>query len=525
MVTPTARAGRSAEETVPPALWRAAAALFLSLLVAKCVLAANLELFGDGAFYWLEAQHPALSYSDVPFLTPALVALGTEVAGNTPFGVRWPFLAAGSLLPFAVYWVARPLTGGRDAVLAAIFAMLLPVPALMGLLAIPDVPLLLLQVLCFGALERAMRRDGIGWWVVAGLSAALAFNAHYRFAFFGLGALLYLLATQAGRARLRRPGPWTALAIAAFGALPVLWFNLAHDLAGVSFHFVDRHPWQFDPEGLLYLVEQAIWVTPLMFAALAATLWRVARAAIGGDGPAGLAAAMAVAYLAPFTALSPWAVAGNTTTGHWAIFAYVALLPWLPGALRAIRGSGAAGRVFAWAVPASAAAFLILALFSITLTARYEHVPASLRGLATDKLSGWEHLAEDLQARLAATPEARGTILVNRYDTAAQLAFWLNRPSGIYNIDNNKVFRRGRAAQRAIWGFDIAGLRHDRPGGDVFIVIEGHDPPGALGPFCELFDEVRPLGGFTLFDGERRYGYYLGRGLRAEAAAPGVCER
>lgn len=525
MATSVAQLSRSAADTVPAALWCAAAALFLPLFLVKSLLAAELELFGDGAFYWLEAQYPALSYSDVPFLTPALVAIGTEVAGNTPFGVRWPFLAVGSLLPLAVYWVARPLTGRRDAVLAAMFSMLIPVPALLGLLAIPDVPLLLLQVLCFGALERAVRQESLGWWVVTGLIAALALNAHYRFAFFGLGALLFMLTARSGRAMLVTPAPWVALALAGFGALPVLWFNISNDLAGVAFHFVDRHPWQFNPEGLLYLFEQAVWVTPLLFAAFAAALWRVTENAMAGDPPAHLAAAMAFAYLAPFTALSPWAVAGNTTTGHWAIFAYVALLPWLPGTLRAIKARGPGGRVFAWSVPASAAALLFLALKSITLTAFYERVPTALRGFATDKLSGWEQLADDIERRLVATPEAGGTIVTNRYDTAAQIAFWLERPSGIYNIDDLKIFRRGRAAQRAIWGFDIAGLRRDRPGGAAFIVIEGHDPPGALGPFCELFDEVRPLGRFSLFEGERRYGYYLGLGLRDKAGAPGVCIR
>ena len=33
---------------------------------------------------------------------------------------------------------------------------------------------------------------------------------------------------------------------------------------------------------------------------------------------------------------------------------------------------------------------------------------------------------------------------------------------------------------------------------------------------CELFERLHPLDGIELFDAERRYAFYLGKGIRAE---------
>ena len=44
-------------------------ALWALLLLVKIVLAAQLPLFVDEAFYWQEGQHLAWAYSDLPGLT------------------------------------------------------------------------------------------------------------------------------------------------------------------------------------------------------------------------------------------------------------------------------------------------------------------------------------------------------------------------------------------------------------------------------------------------------------------------
>ena len=112
-----------------------AIAVALSL---KVVVASQLQLFGDEAFYWWEAQHPAAAYSDLPFATSALVSLGTSILGDSFLGVRLFFLLLGGLLPVAVFLLAHPIVGKRDACWAALASLILPMGGTLGLLAIPS---------------------------------------------------------------------------------------------------------------------------------------------------------------------------------------------------------------------------------------------------------------------------------------------------------------------------------------------------------------------------------------------------
>ncbi|PJA39208.1 MAG: hypothetical protein CO182_09605, partial [Lysobacterales bacterium CG_4_9_14_3_um_filter_62_6] len=66
-------------------------ALCLQSLV-KLLLAAQLPLFGDEAFYWQESRALAWSYTDVPPLTALLIAFGTTLGGDSLLGLRWLFL-------------------------------------------------------------------------------------------------------------------------------------------------------------------------------------------------------------------------------------------------------------------------------------------------------------------------------------------------------------------------------------------------------------------------------------------------
>ncbi|MEM9476111.1 MAG: glycosyltransferase family 39 protein [Pseudomonadota bacterium] len=506
----TQAAGDARAGTVPPTLWVAAACLYVGLVAAKVYLGARLDLFGDGAFYWLESRHPAISYSDVPFLAPLMVGLGTALLGDTVLGARSLFIVVGSTLPFALYWMARPLVGHRDAVIAAIFSLLIPVPGTLGLLVIPDVPLLILSVLTLGALERATRTGMLSWWVLTGIFAACAFNAHYRFVFFALAAFLYLILTPGGRAQWRHRGLYIATAIAALGLVPVLWFNLSNRLAGVAFHFVGRHPWQFDPEGLVYLLTQLVWVTPLIFLTVAVTLWHLIQQARSGDDRSALMVAFPVAYLVPFVVLSPWAVGGNSTTAHWSLFAYMPLLVYVAPTLRQL--SQRFGR-WTWLVPASGAMFMALTVASVTLTAHYPTISETARRFATDKMSGWPDVGAAMEARLAAHPElAEGLVVADNYYLATQLAHTTKRTSGLYNLDNHKIYRHGRAVQRAIWGFGERGLRTDHVGKQALVVFEIAGARPAR--FCRVFETLTPIDTFELFEGERRYRFFIGGPIR-----------
>ncbi|MCR9150760.1 MAG: glycosyltransferase family 39 protein [Rhodobacteraceae bacterium] len=498
--------------------------LFAAVQATKLWLAARLDLHPDEAFYWLEAQYPAISYSDVPVLTPLLVGLGTLLAGDTALGVRLAFLALGALIPLAVYRVAR-LFGDRAAAWrAATLALAVPLLSIMGLLAVPDVPMILLSIISLGLFTRAVRVPSTGRWVALGLVAALACNAHYRFAFVMLGGLFYLLFSARGRAALALPGPWIAVVLVLLGLLPVLLFNLGNDLAGVRYHFADRHPWTFDAEGLWYLPEQALVVTPVVFAALAWAAWRALARGIAGGGDDALLLWFAAAGVLSFAAMKPWSVGGTAFTVHWPVFGYVPLLILLGLAL-----AGTARWIGA-AVIGSGLAIVAALLGFLALSTVYDRLPVSMRGLATAKLSGWDRLATAVEALATQEPDAAATVVTDRVTTLTYVAFGLGRSRGVYTIDDRPLGEvRGRAKQVAIWRLNEAGLRADRAGQDAILVIETRRMADETARLCAIFAQVEPRDRVRRDSDGRSFEILLGRSIRPEpgqgaaAGPPGLC--
>ena len=200
------------------------------ILALKLVLAFALDLYSDEIFYWQASTKPALAYSDLPFMAALLAGTGTALLGDTALGVRALFLAMGTSIPLLVYWIARPLMPARQALEAAGLALCMPLCAFLGLLAVPDVPLLFFGLLMTGFLERATRLGTLPYWMATGTMAALGVSTHYRFAPLLLGAFVYMLAFRELRRYWRQPGIWIAAFILLIGLYPMLAFNLSNQL-------------------------------------------------------------------------------------------------------------------------------------------------------------------------------------------------------------------------------------------------------------------------------------------------------
>src|SRR5215218_5451873 len=122
----------------PPAWSRAGPGLSrggLRALVAAFALTAALRfaamalvpLSPEEAYYWLYAQHPALSYFDPPPMVAWVIRAGTAVFRDTEFGVR----VVGNLLMVGaslfLYVFGRMWFGRAAGLLAALSLHVLPV--------------------------------------------------------------------------------------------------------------------------------------------------------------------------------------------------------------------------------------------------------------------------------------------------------------------------------------------------------------------------------------------------------------
>ena len=508
---------------------------FLTIALLKLLFAAMLDLYSDEIFYWQASTRPALAYSDLPFMAALLSGSGTFLFGPSAFAVRSLFLLLGSAIPFIVYWVALPLMPRQQAREAAALTLCLPLGAFLGLLAVPDVPLLFFGLLLAGCLERATRLDSLKFWVATGLVAALGVSTHYRFALYIVAAFSYLLVFPDQRRHWKTLGLWIAVALLVLGLYPAVAFNLGNQLSGIDYHLLERHPWEFQIEGLLHPLKQAVLVTPLLYMALLYTLLVLLRQARKGDSRRGLFALLALVNLSVYLVLAPWTDSTRTSI-QWPLSGYLPLLLFLPETLKELHtklgnrfGTTAATRLLILAVgigfTGSVAALLGVGSQSLQDQLR----PLVGRGVLSNKMAGWSELGSHVSAFLNRNEMSDVTLIVtDNYYTGAQLELSLQNDVRIYNIDDDKAARDGRAFQYVLWGNNQDGLSAEVGDSALFITEDSTltvpDKIKALTRACTQFERLTFVEQLILFDGEKSFSFYHGHNVGGGSATH-VCPR
>ena len=420
--------------------------LWSAVLLAKLIIAARLPLFVDEAFYWQEGHHLAAAYSDLPGMTAWLARLGVMLGGEHALALRMPFLLMAAWVPWLVVHIATREFGERAGWQAGGLAILLPLAGTLGLLALPDVAMALATLLCVDAGARLLR--GVDAFAVSELVLGLAIGAlsHYRFAaVIGVG-FVALLSLPGGRRALRDVRVWSAIALGAAAWVPLLLWNLHNADAGLRFQLVDRHPWAFHADGVLFVGIQALFATPLLFCALLLAGWRERKAQ---------PAARYFAYLGGWVVLGFFVLGffadSERVSFHWPLPGYLALLPLVPAVLsRWPRWLRAA----TWSL-AGIGLGVLLGFYAAVSVPRVRALAAAEK-LYPYNFAGWETLADATRKRLDAMPP--GTILLaDSFKVGAELGFALHRPD-IPVLDHPINHKHGRAPQLQLWG-----LRH--PGG------------------------------------------------------------
>lgn len=491
--------------------------LWSVLLAAKLVLAARLPAFGDEAFYWWESRHPAWAYSDLPGLTAWLIGLGTGVAGQTPFGMRWPFLLVGAACPLLVVRIARRWGDAALGWRAGSWSLLLPLFAALGVLALPDVPLTLAGLLCLDALASLQRRVDAPAAAQLALGLALGALAHYRFVvLLGAGGLWSLLDPR-GRALLADRRMWAALLVGLLAWWPLLGFNLEHGGAGLRFQLLDRHPWAPHVEGLAQPLLQALAVTPVLYALLLAVLLHAWRRRGDASGPWRMVLGTSGILLAGLW-LSALFTDADRVSFHWPLLAYLPLIALLPGWLDA--------RNARWLprLAASVAALGVIALFGWLAATSAAAGRAWLAGspLYPDNFAGWDRAHAEAVRRLEQAP-ADTVLVADNFMLAAQLSLAFEDKRAVYSLAHPLNSKHGRALQIALWGMDADSLAAAVPDAPRLLVIEdgalrGRERLAWYQTLCSQLGEPGPFTTAWADGGAKRFLF-----ATADPAGQGAC--
>jgi hypothetical protein len=507
------RERRMANRHAEPVFW----SLWAFLLLVKLWLASVLPLFGDEAFYWLESRHLAPAHDDVPALTPWLIALGTGLFGDSWLAVRLPFLLIGA---FTAWWLAHCATTafGREAgAWAGILAMLLPLFAVNGLLALPDVPLTLAVLCCAESLRRLNVSAGEWGGSLLAIGLALGWLSHYRFAIAFAAGGAWLLLDPAGRALLRRPALWAwGLLGSGIGLAPLLWHHWRNQGGGFGFQFVDRHPWTFQADGLADPLLQAVVSTPGLYVLLLLALgWAWRRRHDVSVSPLLWSAAW---ILLVFMLLAPF-VDTERSRLHWPLPGWL-LLAMLAGPMLA-RASARAWR----GVIAAATLAALMVVAGLVWLALAAIAPQHLAATAAypGNFVGWPEISRRVGAELDALP-ADTVVAADNFMLAAQLSFALGGRE-VFSLDHPANTKHGRQGELGRFGLDQAALRAAVGQRPLLLVLDEdasrlRQRPDWFRGICEQFPSAVMHFELPIHHGRKRFFGYLQSPAAAAACVP-----
>jgi dolichol-phosphate mannosyltransferase len=299
--------------------------LGLSLLL-RLLAMQGVVLVPEEAYYWMYAQHPALSYFDHPPMVAWVIRAGTWVFGDTEFGVR----IAGNLLMCAasvlLYLSGRMWFGRRAGVIAAAALVVLPAYFATGFIATMDAPLVFFWTACLLGVSLALRTDRPAWWYLAGAAMGAAMLSKYTGVFLGVGGVLAVMGVPRYRRHLRTVHPYLATLLALVIFAPVIVWNAQHDWASFRFQSIGRFGgFGLDiAKPLRFVGMQLMVATPVL---LLGALWLPARLLRRWRRPTAARWWIAACFGMPLLVVMAYNSLSHSIHINWTLPAYLSLMP------------------------------------------------------------------------------------------------------------------------------------------------------------------------------------------------------
>ena len=214
-------ASESRPNTLATALW-----LLAGVTVFRLWYSVYLGLAADETYYWMWSRHLAASYTDKGPVIAWLIAAGTWVCGDTPFGIRWLGVLISTGTGWEVFRLARRLYGDRIALWALLVASVIPLFAVGSILMTIDTPSVFCWVWAANVFLTALETGKVRHWFGLGLVIGLGFLAKFTNGVQLACLALFLLWSAPHRRFLFSRQSLALLVAFTLCSLPIIWWNM-----------------------------------------------------------------------------------------------------------------------------------------------------------------------------------------------------------------------------------------------------------------------------------------------------------
>ena len=498
----------AAKETPPASRreWCLVAAIALASLAVRLPVAIHCDIFQDEGLYWWEANEPGVNFCPQPPATSLLVHAGQALLGEgSVLGLRLGSLLWGTASIVLVFLLGRDPYGPATGLWAAALFAVTPLFLGIGSFITPDALLVFLWLLFVWATWRAAAGASGWWWAAAGLVLAAGFYSKYTMALALPCALLALCAAPRGRALLRGPKPWLALALAAAAFAPVfLAWNAANGWASFRYHLSTRHVWTLSPANIApYLATHAGAISPLIWAGVLAAFVAAWRSWRRGDWGSAWVLSFGLVPIAFFFVPSVFTKKALLRV-HWDEMGYAIGLIGLAAAIARLSQPGRPrGRWRRLGVAGIAAAALISGAAFVGSLRPGLAVALRLRP-PTRQMLGWRDLARRVRSVRSGWRGAEPVIITDSASTHFCLAFHLRQRQNIYTLDSLVNRRYGLVEPLGVWGIDqphlVADMESGRLAPEAIFIDQPHHttrstfpPPEQLTRLFASVELLEPL--------------------------------
>jgi 4-amino-4-deoxy-L-arabinose transferase-like glycosyltransferase len=234
------------------------------------------------AYYYLYAQHLALSYYDHPPMVGWMLWLFTGLLGKSIIAVHVTDFIITLSTVWVVWLLAKRMLPAQKATHALFLFFSTAMVGILSIITTPDVPLLLFWSLSLVFAHKAITNDKWQDWMLTGVIMGAAFLSKYTAVFLPAGLLLFLLLSKHHKIKIFNYRFILVCLSFAIVSMPVVLWNMQNNFISFRFQSGERfsqiNALQLKPQFLLGTVgHQMFIILPVLFIALWLFVWKYAR--------------------------------------------------------------------------------------------------------------------------------------------------------------------------------------------------------------------------------------------------------